>query len=142
MESIEQVNYLKAPIATVYKALTSEEGLGQVWTKKLKVKPEIGFVNEFDFDEGYITKFKTVELKDNSKIVWECLASDEEWVGTGVSFELTEKNNTTTVILKHFDWRERTDFYRWCSYNWAMFLYSLKTYCENQKGIPYQEREF
>jgi uncharacterized protein YndB with AHSA1/START domain len=142
MESIEQINYLKSPIATVYKALTSEEGLGQVWTKKLKVKPEIGFVNEFDFDEGYITKFKIVELKENSKIVWECLASDEEWVGTRVSFELTEKDNTTTVLLKHFNWRDRTDFYRYCSYNWAMFLYSLKTYCETQKGLPYQDRDF
>ncbi len=142
MESIEQVNYIKTPIATVYKALTSEEGLGHVWTKKLKVKPEIGFVNEFDFDEGYITKFKTIELEENNKIVWQCIVSDEEWIGTKVSFELTEKDNTTTVTLKHFDWRERTEFYRWCSYNWAMFLFSLKTYCENQKGLPYQEREF
>jgi len=142
MESIEQINYLKVPIATVYKALTSEDGLGQIWTTKLKVKPEVGFINEFDFDEGYITKFKIIELKENSKIVWECLASDEEWVGTKVSFELTENDNITTVVLKHFDWKERTEFYRWCSYNWGMFLFSLKKYCENQKGLPYQERDF
>lgn len=32
IESIEQINYLKAPIATVYNALTTTEGLGQVWT--------------------------------------------------------------------------------------------------------------
>ncbi|PKD20838.1 ATPase [Salegentibacter salinarum] len=142
MESIEQINYLKAPITTVYDALTSEEGLGHVWTKNLKVQPEIGFINEFDFEEDYITKFKIIELKENSKIVWECLASDEEWVGTRVSFELSEKDGITAVILKHYDWRERTDFYRWCSYNWGMFLFSLKTYCENQKGLPYQERDF
>lgn len=131
MESIEQVNYIKVPVETVYKALTSEEGLSQIWTKKLKVRPEIGFVNEFDFDEGYITKFKTVELEENNKIVWECIVSDEEWIGTKVSFELTEKDNTTTVTLKHLNWRERTEFYRWCSYNWAMFLHRLKKYCEN-----------
>lgn len=142
MESIEQINYIKVPIETVYKALTSEEGLGQVWTKKLKVRPEIGFVNEFDFDEGYMTKFQIIELVDNSKIVWRCLASDKEWVGTGVSFELTENKNTTMIVLKHFDWKERTDFYRWCSYNWAMFLFSLKTYCEVDKGLPYQDRDF
>ena len=142
MESIEQINYLKVPIAKVYDALTSEEGLKNVWTKKLKVKPEIGFINEFDFDEEYITKMKIIELVENKKILWECVASDEEWIGTNISFELTEKDNITTVILKHFNWRERTDFYRWCSYNWAMFLYSLKTYCENKKGLAYQEREF
>ncbi|AGA78950.1 SRPBCC family protein [Echinicola vietnamensis] len=131
MESIEHINYIKAPAEKVYQVLTSEEGLGNVWTKKLKVKPEIGFVNEFDFDEGYITKFKTVELEENDKIVWECVASDEEWIGTKVSFELTDKENVTTVILKHFDWRARTNFYRWCNYNWGMFLYRLKHYCEN-----------
>lgn len=130
MESIEQINYINAPIAKVYKTLITEEGLGNVWTKKLKVKPEIGFVNEFDFDEGYITNFKVVELLENNKIVWECTDSDEEWVGTKVSFELSKKDNVTTVVLKHYRWKERTDFYRWCNYNWGMFLYRLKNYCE------------
>jgi len=142
MESIEQINYIKAPVATVYNALTSEEGLGRVWTKKLKVKPEIGFINEFDFDEGYLTTMKVIELVMNRRILWECVNSDQEWVGTNIFFDLIEKDNTTTVVLKHFNWRERTDFYRWCSYNWAMFLFSLKTYCEEQKGLPYQERVF
>lgn len=131
MESIEQINYIKSPIDAVYKALTLESGLSQIWTKKLKVKPEIGFVNEFDFGEGYITKFKIIELVENNKVVWKCIASDKEWIGTKVSFELVEKDTSTTVILKHYEWSERTDYYRWCSYNWAMFLYRLKAYCEN-----------
>ena len=142
MQDIEQINYIKTPIAKVYKALTSEEGLGQVWTKKLIVKPEIDFINEFDFDEADITKMKIIELKENSKIVWECVASDPEWVGTKISFELSEKDDTTTVVLKHSNWRELTDFYRWCNYNWAMFLFSLKLYCEEDKGTPFQERQF
>lgn len=133
MEHIEQLNYIKSPVDKVYKALTSEEGLKQVWTSKLKVKPEIGFINEFDFDEGYVTKMEIVELEENRKIVWECIASDEEWVGTGISFELLEKEGVTSVILKHFNWRKKTDFYRWCSYNWALFLFRLKNYCENQR---------
>lgn len=142
MVNIEHVNYIKVPIATVYKTLTTEKGLGEVWTRKLKVKPEVGFINEFDFDEDYITKMKTIELEDNAKIVWECIASDKEWVGTTISFELSEKDNVTAVVLKHSNWRELTEFYQWCNYNWAMFLFSLKTYCENQKGLPYQERKF
>ncbi|PRD54654.1 SRPBCC family protein [Sphingobacterium gobiense] len=136
MERIEQINYIKAPATLVYKALTTEEGLGQVWTKKLKVKPEIGFINEFDFNEGYLTKMKIIELHANDKVVWECIASDEEWVGTGISFDLSEKNNTTTVVLRHYNWKDMTDYYRWCSYNWAMFLYRLKMYCENEKTLP------
>lgn len=131
MESIEHINHIKAPIVNVYNTLTTEKGLSQIWTKKLNVKPEVGFVNEFDFDEGYLTKFKIIELVENRKIVWECIASDEEWVGTKVSFELIEKENITTMILKHYNWRARTDFYRWCNYNWALFLYRLKSYLES-----------
>ena len=115
MESIEQINYIKAPISTVYNALTTEEGLGRVWTKKLTVKPEIGFINEFDFDEEYLTKMKINDLQENKKVVWECTESDKEWVGTGISFELSENQGVTNVLLKHFNWRELTDFYRWCS---------------------------
>ncbi len=62
MEAIELINYVKVPAPLIYKALITEEGLSNIWTKKLKVKPEIGFVNEFDFDEGYITKMSVLEL--------------------------------------------------------------------------------
>ncbi|WP_188466203.1 SRPBCC domain-containing protein [Marivirga lumbricoides] len=130
MAAIEQINYIKSPSSKIYKTLTTQEGLGNIWTPKLKVKPEIGFVNEFDFDEGYLTKMKVQELKENKWVLWECIDSDPEWVGTKVSFELSENENVTTIVLKHFDWKEMTDFYRWCNYNWAMFLWRLKKYCE------------
>ncbi|MBD1422907.1 hypothetical protein [Sphingobacterium chuzhouense] len=38
MEHIEQLNYIKAPIAKVYKALTSEEGLKASMDKEIKSK--------------------------------------------------------------------------------------------------------
>jgi uncharacterized protein YndB with AHSA1/START domain len=142
MEKIELINYIKAPVSKVYDSLVSQEGLGNVWTKKLVVKPEVGFINEFDFDEGYTTKMKILKLQKGQKIVWECIKSDEEWIGTKISFDLLEKDGVTTVVLRHYDWRALTDFYRWCNYNWAMFLFSLKNYCEGEKGLPYQDRSF
>jgi len=142
MEKIEHINYIKSPIAKVYDALTTQEGLAAVWTEELMVKPELGFVNEFGFGDDYGTKMKIMKLSPNKEILWECIASDPEWVGTGVSFELREKDGVTAVVLKHFDWRELTEFYQWCNYNWAMFLLSLKSYCEDGQGTPYQKRKF
>ncbi len=142
MENIEQIQYIKAPIAEVYEALTTEKGLGEVWTKNLKVKPELGFVNEFDFKDNYATKMKIVALEENRRIEWECIATDPEWVGTTVSFELEEKNGVTSVWFGHRKWQALTEFYRTCNYNWAMFLYSLKSYCEDGKGMPFQDRKF
>jgi uncharacterized protein YndB with AHSA1/START domain len=130
MDSIEQINYIKAPAEVIYDTLVNEEGLSQIWTRKLTVRAEIGFVNKFDFNEGYITEFKVKELQENRWILWKCIASDEEWTGTGLSFKLTEKDSVTTVYLNHSNWRARTDYFRWCSYNWALFLYRLKNHCE------------
>lgn len=132
MKSIEHINYIKAPTDQVYEALTSQPGLGEVWASKLTVKPEVGFVNVFDFGEGYLTRMQVVELAPNHYILWNCVDSDEEWLGTKVSFELSEEENTTRILLRHFDWREVTDYFRWCNYNWALFLNRLKTYCEKQ----------
>lgn len=142
MANIEHINYIKTPAAKVYEALTTEQGLSEVWTRKLKVRAEEGFTNEFDFDDGYATKMKTKHLTESKKVVWDCVESDPEWVGTSVIFDLTEKDGVTTVTLNHADWKEVTEFYRWCNYNWGMFLLSLKGYCEDEKGIPFQERKF
>lgn len=141
MEKIEHINYIKAPLEDVYSALTTQEGLGAVWTEELIVKPELGFVNEFNFGDNDNTKMKIIELSQN-RIVWECIASDPEWIGTKISFDLIQKEKVTAIVLKHFDWRELTEFYQWCNYNWAMFLLSLKSYCEDGEGTPYQKRKF
>ncbi len=130
MEAIELINYIHSPASKVYQALVTEEGLREIWTPKLKVKPELGHVNEFDFDEGYITKLNVEKLDENRWVEWKCVESDPEWKDMGISFELTEKEGVTTVLLRHYDWRELTDFFRWCNYNWAMFLRRLKHYCE------------
>jgi uncharacterized protein YndB with AHSA1/START domain len=143
MEKIEHINYINAPIGKVYEALTTQAGLGGVWTTELTVHSGVGVINEFGFGSDDIVKMKVVELVENKRIEWLCTDSDPEWVATGVSFDLTErKNGVTAVVLKHFDWRELTEFYQWCNYNWAMFLLSLKHYVEDGKGTPYQERKF
>ncbi|MCC5916403.1 MAG: SRPBCC domain-containing protein [Cryomorphaceae bacterium] len=132
MEAIEQVNYINASPSLVYTALTTQTGLRQIWTPNAVVKPEVGFVNVFDFGEGYLTKMKVVELEEDKCIEWECVDSDEEWLGTEVSFELTYKQGKTAIALRHFNWKARTEYFQWCAYNWALFLKRLKDHCETQ----------
>lgn len=131
MHSIEHLNKIKSPVEKVYRTLTTQAGLSAIWTEKLKVNSVIGQINEFDFDEGYITKMKIDYLKKNNQIIWHCVNSDDEWTGTWIVFEMKEEENQTSIILKHSHWKEVTDYYRWCNYHWAMFLYRLKIYCEN-----------
>ncbi|ASZ14137.1 SRPBCC domain-containing protein [Chitinophaga pendula] len=142
MANIEHINYIKAPAAKVYETLTTQKGLAEVWTRKLIVQPTVDFVCSFDFNDNYATRMKVRDLRPNEYIRWECVFSDEEWIGTEIVFELTENKGTTALVLKQLHWKAVTEFYRYCNYNWAMFLYSLKSYCEEGKGMPFQERKF
>ena len=105
MASIEHINVLRAPIAKVYEALTTKEGLSSVWTTELNVKAEPGFINEFSFGKD-TDRFEIKTLVPNQRILWHCIDSDPEWIGTSVSFDLEEKNskyfafNTTSLHKK------------------------------------------
>ncbi|WP_062049581.1 SRPBCC domain-containing protein [Bacillus sp. JCM 19034] len=142
MANIEQLQTVHAPAAKVYKALTTTEGLSEIWTRELTVYEHVGAVNEFHFGDNDLTKMKIVELTPFKRIEWLCTESDIEWTGTKITFDLNEKGSITNIILRHMNWKEITDFYRFCNYNWAMFLYSLKRYCEEGTGLPYQDRKF
>ncbi|WP_010271943.1 SRPBCC family protein [Paenibacillus senegalensis] len=143
MANIEHLQMINKPAIEVYEALTTAKGLSEIWTRELTVHDnQVGAVNEFHFGSDDLTKMQVTELTSPNKVVWYCTESDPEWVGTTLSFDLTEKNGKTTLILRHSNWREVTDFYRFCNYNWGMFLYSLKSYCEDGIGMPYQTRKF
>lgn len=142
MADIEHLQIVKASAAEVYFALTTAKGLSEVWTNELTVHEQVGAINDFQFGSDDLTKMQIVELNPGERIEWLCVESDPQWVGTSVTFELEEKKGKTYVTFRHTNWEAVTDFYRFCNYNWAMFLYSLKLYCEEGQGMPYQRRKF
>ncbi len=144
MVSIEQLQFINSPVHQVYLALTTKEGLSEVWTKDLEVEAVVGKVNEFRFGPNDTAKLKVIDLNPDKRVSWECVDADAdpEWIGTTITFELTESNGITTVDFVHAQWKEMTPCYKFCNYNWAMFLLSLKQYCELEQGIPSQERTF
>jgi hypothetical protein len=142
MADIEHIQYVNSPLSTVYDVLTTERGLAAIWTDELTFTDEIGAVNTFGFGDETPTKMQITELIPNQRMVWQCVDSDPQWIGTYISFDLSETAGKTSVVLRHTDWREVTEFYRFCNYNWAIFLLSLKQYCEEGAGIPFQMRKF
>lgn len=142
MARIEHIQYINTLPSKVYEVLTTARGLAEVWTQDLTFIAQLDAVNEFRFGDEHPTKMAIVELVPNNKMTWQCIDSDPEWIGTSVSFELEQRGDKTAVTLKHTDWREVTEFYRFCNYNWAIFLLSLKQYCEEGAGIHYQTRTF
>ncbi|MDP4537060.1 SRPBCC domain-containing protein [Alkalimonas collagenimarina] len=142
MVNIEHIQYVNATASQVYQALTTEAGLAAIWTQELVFTAEVDAINEFRFGDETPTKMQITKLTPNQGMSWLCVNSDPEWIGTSVHFQLHETGGKTSVTLRHTDWRELTDFYRFCNYNWAIFLLSLKEYCEAGTGINYQVRKF
>ena len=79
---------------------------------------------------------KIITLTPNKKVEWKCINSIEEWIGTEVSFDMEEKDGKTIVRFAHAGWRAVTDTFAGCTYDWAIFLKSLKSFCETGSGTP------
>lgn len=142
MADIELIQYIKAAPDVVFEALTTTKGLSEIWTLDATVASHVGGMSAFGFGDEPRTIMKIVELTQNRRVVWECVESDPEWVGTRVIFELESRGGKTALTTKHVGWREVTEFFRSCSYNWGIFLLSFKQYCEGGQGLPYQRRIF
>jgi len=122
----------------VYRAITEEEGVRNWWTKDCSIGNEIGAVAEFHFNRGRVTfRMRIDELEKPERIVWYCLDGDPEWEDTRLVFEIYETSGKTVLEFSHLDWRSTDGIFAMCSYDWARYLASLKSYVETGAGQPH-----
>ena len=132
---------IKSPAAQVYKALTTIDGLANWWTEEVEGDGRIGGKIGFTFrSETGELKGKFVmevqELNAQKDVRWLCVDGPDEWVGTEITFQLSQQDNQTIIIFGHRNWREAVEFTAHCSMKWAVFLLSLREYVETGKGKP------
>ena len=139
MKSICHRLFINASPEKVYEALTEEKGLSGWWTPETKAKPETGSIARFAFGPEYFKEMKITKLKPNNKVEWLCVKGYEDWIGTTITFELEPAKKGTDLILRHEGWKEYTPEVASCSYDWALFLRSLRLLCETGKGRPYPD---
>ena len=135
MPSIKHYLVIKAQPDKVYAALSKTEGLSGWWTTGAKTDGQPGRTAEFIFGEQYYIKMEIKNLQNKKTIEWECLEGDKEWIGTTFLFGLEEKDGNTILRFSHNNWKEETDFFASCNFNWGYYLKSLKQYCET--GTPF-----
>jgi len=138
MPNILQQIRINATADKVYRALTTQEGLSSWWTTSVKAEAKVGAILEFRFGEDYHVKIEVINLGENKKVEWKCIEGLEEWPGTNISFELSEKDNMTLVKFAHSGWKEESDYFAMCNATWGHLLFSLLTeYVEHGKKNPY-----
>jgi uncharacterized protein YndB with AHSA1/START domain len=120
----------------VYAALTTVDGLAAWWTTDTR---EDDNIVEFRFGEVGGFDMRVVELTPNKRVEWLVVDGPSEWVGTTVTFDLTQDGDWTIVLFAHTGWREPVEFMYHCSTKWASFLLSLKSLVETGTGAPHPQ---
>lgn len=99
------------------------------------------------FGDTFIT-MRIVEMTPNSKVVWEVIDSwkhwmknnHTEWIGTKVSFDISEKEKKTEVHFTHIGLVPVLDCYDVCSDAWSGYITgSLQNLINTGKGQPTQK---
>lgn len=132
---------IRAPIAKVYEALATVNGVASWWTKETTGSSVVGgsvdvrFKNKSGEEIGGM-KFDVVELEPNKKVHWRFTDGPPEWIGTDVIFDLYQDGEYSIVLFGHRNWREFVEFMAHCSMKWAIFMLSLKNLVETGVGNP------
>lgn len=132
---------IKAPVSKVYAALSTVEGVAGWWTKETTGVSKIGGHIDVRFlslsgEEIGSMNFEVMELDSNKKVHWRFRSGPEEWIGTDVTFNLSQADEYTIVLFSHKNWRELVEFTYHCSMKWATFMLSLKDLIETGNGKP------
>jgi len=136
LEIRHQLN-IDSPPENVFNQISTIEGLKHWWTPLTSGSEEINGELKLQFGPDYFKLLKVCESKPPFWLVWECRFGSKEWVGTKISFELEAIYKGTKLSFCHSGWSFSTDMFAQCSYDWALFLRSLKKLCEVGEGHPY-----
>ncbi len=132
---------IRAPIAKVYAALSSVEGVASWWARHATGESRVGgtiqvrFLNIEGAELGSMS-IEVAALEPDRHVHWRFVSGPAEWIGTDVTFDLKQDGEYTIVLFRHSHWREAVEFTAHCSMKWATFLLSLKQFLEDGHGKP------
>ncbi len=132
---------IKASLIQVYQALTEVPSLAKWWTEETSGTSSLGGKINFSFRSlagELIGKMvmKVLELIESVSVKWRCVDGPPDWIGTDITFELSQQGDQVIIIFGHRNWIETTESFAHCSMKWAVFLLSLRESVETGNGKP------
>jgi uncharacterized protein YndB with AHSA1/START domain len=128
---------IHAPSASVYAAITQQNGLAGWWTALTRAQPKVGTLAEFGFDNwNFVIKMEISQLDAGKRVEWKPLSGAPDWGGTVITWDLTPIDKGTKVVFGHRNYASTGGSYASVNFEWGKYLYSLKSYLETGKGIP------
>jgi uncharacterized protein YndB with AHSA1/START domain len=97
MSTIHHQLRINAPVARVYEAIATADGISTWWDRQTAVPADRSLVLEHNpGPEHGVVKLRVVELVPNTRIEWECISTHppsspaSAWTGTHFLFEMAE----------------------------------------------------
>ncbi len=96
--SIKLERKINASPQTIFKAITTKKGYQGWWAVVCDVNCKLNQQSSIRFEKEDLTEemiFKTIEVRENEKLVWLCLANNvfSSWVDTTLTFEIKGREN-------------------------------------------------
>ena len=151
MATIRHHVLIDAPVAKVYQALSTAEGISTWWDKQTPTQTDRGLVLEHNpGPEHGVVQLRVIELVPNKRVEWECISTHPKgspasaWTGTHFIFEITKRNNipssgsnpkqirATTLDFCQDGYDQRSESLVFNKVAWGEVLENLKRVVETQ----------
>ena len=131
---------IKAPLARVFEAVSTPQGLDRWWTKRSRGKPVQGAEYELWFGPEYDWRARVARCVPDAEFELEIVRAGEDWVGTHVSICLEKRADATGVRFCHKGWPSANEHYRVSCHCWALYLRILRRHLEHGESVAYEHR--
>lgn len=138
MSNFQSIVRFRSDAPSVYKAITTPEGIMGWWTTDCDVSTQVGGTHSFRFERLLFNSMEVIELEPFNKVHWKCVEGWKEWIGTEVIFTLSENEyGGTDLLFEHRGLTPSLKCYKMCSQGWLKTLKSLQDYVDTGKGKPH-----
>jgi uncharacterized protein YndB with AHSA1/START domain len=129
---------VEADPGTVWRALTTGEGIRSWWTTQAEADGPGGDLRLRFPDAPMTWDFHVEEATENELLRWRCVGGPPPWVDTDILFRLAAApEGGTRVLFDHLGWKDADDMVRVVTFGWVQMFLRLKGYAETGTAQPY-----
>jgi uncharacterized protein YndB with AHSA1/START domain len=130
---------VSADPATVYRALTTTDGVAGWWTTRNQTTGTVGETDRMWFPDAPMAwELRVDEAVPGKLLARHCVGGPPAWVGTDVRFTLEAvPDGGTRIVFDHTGFPAADEMFRIVTLGWAQMLLQLKRHTETGDPAPY-----
>jgi len=138
MAEILHVIDIHASPNAVFQTVGSVVGIRKWWSTNVEGSDEVGGRISIGFGDQWKVVMERVNAIPNERVVYRITEhNSDEWPGTELVFNLFDDEDWTILKFDQRGWASSSNFFRFCSAKWVVFLLSIKQAAESGMGTPY-----